>query len=657
MKTKHNGRFTRVFQFGRISGWLLWVGFAIAWLFPLQGCNEDDPVTPDQPTEQVKQNIGPAGGTLVLSGGVTVVIPPDAMASTKEIVISKYKPSDFFDGDVSHYIVIGCAPDGETFQKPVEIYFTAPEDLESGQIDGVVGLIDAESGAMEVYPTTGLTIEGKNTLKIETSHFSKYAGHFWEYPPYEAETLEIPHFNQGDSPYCWAAGLQMICEAVRHDPVNEIHDIIGYVGIDEAGANPYTFRFSSRIAGMVKSRTGSSPDRKIWPLGSAYAMDGYIKDRIALGFPVLVSSPTEEHAFVVVGYRGNTFYINDPASVEYNGFLSYTSKTKADFKIDEMGVWDRFVTISIPAEIPSSGRLQTVNISDHGITFIEPKPAPNASPAYFYRYNCHVPEGYTFNDENNLAYDVIPGNVKEFHFTGLQLSNTNRTQSSSIKVWIYITGLNNKKIFKSIPPTSTLTVPANSMITYPITIPISDFADDTPSPTDYKMQIVAMDAGGTVLDDAFVLFTLGPPPSWMEFTCYYQVEYADGDFGTVSIEGENEGEPLRLSGFWSGNIYKAQNEVTYEGLRFKQSMVVTCNSDRSQVDVLELRFTVDDVEDVLIRAENIDLELIDNLYQFDLEGEDACSPLTEIYFGDDIFGAIVDYFCDETSYLSLQIPK
>jgi len=31
--------------------------------------------------------------------------------------------------------------------------------------------------------------------------------------------------------------------------------------------------------------------------------------------------------------------------------------------------------------------------------------------------------------------------------------------------------------------------------------------------------------------------------------------------------------------------------------------------------------------------------------------------LTEFYFGDDIFGEIVDYFCDETSFLRMRIPR
>lgn len=648
---------TNLIHWLSIRVWLLGCASMLSMMFILQGCDEDDPVVPDQITEQVKQEIGPAGGTLVLSGGITVVIPPDAMSSTKEIVISKYKPTDFFEGDASHFIVIGCAPDGETFSKPVEIYFTAPADLETGNVDGVAGLIDPESGAIEVYPSSGLTVEGKNTLRMETNHFCKYAGHFWEYPPYEAETLKIPHYNQGDSPYCWAACLQMVCEAVRHDPLLEIQDIIGFTGIDEGGAPPYTFRFSSAIAGLVQSRTGVTPDRKIWPIGSAYAMDGYIKDRIALGYPVVVSSPTEQHAFVVVGYQGNTFYINDPASVTYDGQLSYKAKTKAQFKIDEMKIGDKFVTLSIPAPIMTSSHLMSINLTDHGLSFVETKPYPEESPTYFFKYDCTTPKGYSYGDRFNITYDNIPGATKELRFTGLQVSNTQRTQSQTGGVWIYINGLNNKKIYKAFPPANSLNLAANSMINYPFTILTADFADDTPKPTDYTLEAVLMDASGNVLDDVTIKFTMDPAPSMIEFECSYQVQYEDGDFGSVGIDGGIDGEPLRLNGIWKDNIYEAKDEVNYEGIVVKRSLVVTCNENRSKVNALVLRYTLDGVENLSLRLEDIDLMYVDGVYTFDLHGEEACTPLTDAEFGDDLFGAITDYFCDETSFVTMQIHK
>ena len=640
----------------KVLGLFLLYGLLIPMFISTQGCDEDDPVVPDKPTEQVKQQVGPAGGTLVLNGGVTVVIPPDAMSSTKEITISKYKAEDYFDGDVSRYVVIGCAPEGETFSKPVEIYFTAPADLHTGDIGGVAGLIVPVFGAIEVYPTTGLTIDGKNTIRMETDHFSKYAGNFWELPPLEAETLEIPHYNQGDSPYCWAACMHMACEAVKHDPIFEMHDIIGYNTIRETGIFPEEFRYNSKIADYIKGRTGINPDRRIWPQGSGYTMFEYIKDRIALGFPVIISSPTQQHAFMVVGYKGATFYLNDPGSPDYDGNLCYNARTEAEFKVDELKVGEGFVTISIPTPIDCSYRLQTINLSDHGLAFVEPKPNPDQSRAYFYRYNYQNIFGYSFKDTSQV-YDIIPGNVTEMRITDLQLSNSSRTETKLVNVWIYISGLNNLQIHKTIGPKETLTLLPNSFKQYNITIPVADFADGTPNPTDYKIDFVAMESNGTVLDDAFILFTLAPAPSVIQFSCDYQVEYADGDFGSTAIEGDIEGEPLQLPGAWAGTVYKASDEVTFEGIVFKRSIVVNCNANLSKVNSFELKYIIDDLEDVIIRGENIDLELKDNVYQFDLMGEEACTPLTELYFGDDIFGEIVDYFCDETSFLKMRIPR
>src|SRR5690606_22113421 len=119
-------------------------------------------------------------------------------------------------------------------------------------------------------------------------------------------------------------------------------------GVDEGGITHYEFRFANSIASLVKDRTGIIPDRKFWPVGSVSAMDGYLRDRIALGYPVIVHSPVENHAFIVVGYDGNDFFIVNPASEALNGNLNYQVKPWSAFKTDqiEFGAW--FVTLSIP---------------------------------------------------------------------------------------------------------------------------------------------------------------------------------------------------------------------------------------------------------------------------------------------------------------------
>ncbi len=621
------------------------------------GCDEDDAQPPDDtPTDIVTANIGPEGGTITLAERVTVVIPPNALSSPQSITLGLYDPSIYFDDAAGNHIVVECLPDGISFNKPVELFITAPPSLQTGNVEGLAGVIDPESGALEVLPTTGLTVEGQNTLRMEITHFSRYGGYFWEYPPYDAATIEIPHYNQGDSKYCWAAGLQMLCEAIRHESKAEMHDIIGYTGIDESGIGQYTFRFSSKISAYVKSRTGTNPDRKIWPWGSAYAMDGYIKDRIALGYPVLVFSPVKEHAFVVIGYEGNNFCINDPASTNRTGNLSYKWMPKDSFYIDKMEFNAKFVTLSIPASVTCQYRLESLNITDHGFLF-KNGAAPSGKDTYIFRYDHQKAAGYSYKNGDGKSFDTIPGSVTELVLSQVQLANTSRTETVQLNVSVYIRGLNNNLVYKAFPSESAITLPPNSFVDYKRTIPVKDFVDPSPEATLYEMEIVALSGTGTPVDESVVQFTLGPKPSEAAFSCDYQVEYADGSLGSVAIEGEEEKEPLILKGTWMGDTYTAIFEGEEAGISFKYVLVASCDAFRQRINALTFRIEVEGIEDFLLEAEDLVLTQTDDTYAIDLTGQDACEPVTTFFEGDLIFGEVVDYFCDNSSYLKVVLPK
>lgn len=635
---------------------LILIFSAVIVLF--SSCEKDDNEPPVNPTDQVSKKIGTEGGEISLSDGIKVIIPAGAMSETKEIKLSKYKPEDFFDGKVDNYYVIGCEPNGLTFSKPVEIYFPVPQVLESGNFDGLAGLLDEESNALEVYPITGITIDGKSMIKIETNHFSKYAGHFWEYPPYESPSLEIPHYNQGSSPYCWAACLQMVCEAVKHDEINEITDIIGYTGISESGLDQYAFRYNSKIASLVKLRTGVIPERQIFPIGSATSLDSYLKDRLALGYPVVVFTPVEEHAFVVIGYKGNTFYINNPASTSYDGQLSYQTKTWADFKVGEMEINAKFVTLSIPTGITCSGRLQSVNLADKGMTFSQVKPAPQAPVNYNFRYNYENTSGYSFKDKDGKVFDTIPGDVTNLELTEIQLSNTSTTQTKSFNIWIDIWGQNNKKLHKSIPPKETVKVAPNSYKVYQISIPVSEFRDSSSTATKYRMQITAVEAGGGVMDDASVFFTINPPPSIMEFKFRMRIKYKDGSSATAGF-GVDENEPLiQIPGSWKQNVYTGLIEVTQDGHNATLKIISTCSSDRKTINSFSLDYIYDQQVFMKLRASNLNLVKDNNKYKIDLFGTATCSPIDlndiKLY---SFYSDIDSYYCDESSYFILRLPE
>ena len=621
-------------------------------------CEKDPNEPPVNPTNKLTAIVGSSGGKLELSNGVFLIIPSGALSTDKEITFSSFDPKDFFDGDVKNRYVVSCEPDGLQMSKPAEIYFPVPESLVSKDFDGMAGLIDPESGAIEVYPGSGLTVDGKSVWRIETDHFSKYEGYFWEYPPYESSILEIPHYNQGSSPYCWAACIQMLCEAIEHDEINEIPDIIGYTGVSEAGIGQYEFRYNSKIASLIKLRTGVNPDRKLFPKGSAISMDGYLKDRLALGYPVIVFSPVEEHAFVVVGYKGSTFYINNPASTTYNGTLSYQTKQWSEFKVSEMDFNAKFVILSIPKEIKCSTRLQSVNLTDGGMVFSQVKPAPQNPVTYKYRYDYQKSSGFSFKNKDDKVFDTIPGDVTNLDLNEIQLCNTSQTQSKSFNVWIDIWGQNNKKLHKSFAPKETIIVPPNSYKVHKVNIPIAEFRDSSSTATKYRLQITAVEAGGGVMDDYSVFFTINPPPSKMGWKFKMKIKYKDGKSANSGVGVDENEPPIEFPGYWKDNNYYAKLDSTLDGHHILFSAVVKCSSDKKFVNTFNFEYAFDGQTLIEVNALNMNLNQEGKIYKADLSGTTTCSHIDMNDLKLYSFYSDVDYYyCDETSYFILRLPE
>lgn len=439
-------------------------------------CTKDEIVGIDslKPTDKVTAKIGSEGGSVELKNGNKIVIPQGALSSTQDIIINQYNASEVFGGDVSDEVVLGFEPNGLTFTKPVEIVFAAPSTL-SGNIKGLGGYIDSKTGAVEVYASTVFTENGVTKLKISTNHFSKYEGRFWQTPPIDSPALEIPHYNQGESPYCWASGTQMLCEAVKHDESREICDIIGYTGIDESGIGQEELRWGSKVGEVIRSRTNINAERKIWPVGSASVMDNYLRDRLALGYPVMIHSPIEEHAFIVVGYSGSTFYLNNPASTNSNS-LCYQEKRWSDFRVNELLTNQKFVTVCIPEKLNTSRLLQTINIGPKQLFFRIPGTGDELTRIN-YTYDSKNSSGYSFRNYALQKVEVLPSNTKELILKSIELSNSSKTTSKNFTVQTSVLNkTDNSKNYYS--DRQIITVKPNSMGRYSITIPVEKFQLD-----------------------------------------------------------------------------------------------------------------------------------------------------------------------------------
>ena len=75
---------------------MLFPALLVAGLFVLQGCEEDNPVEPDPNViieetilEEKSASIGPDGGTIALSDGMSAQVPPGALGGTTTVTVRK----------------------------------------------------------------------------------------------------------------------------------------------------------------------------------------------------------------------------------------------------------------------------------------------------------------------------------------------------------------------------------------------------------------------------------------------------------------------------------------------------------------------------------------------------------------------------------------
>ncbi len=489
--------------------------FAIAAYFLLINASCDDnnnPVNPNgKEIESNTQTITTTGGEIALTDGTKLIVPAGATSQSTSIKMSRIEANDFFPGQKDDFVILRFESDVTEFNQDLEIRIPVPKKFTNpSNVLGAGGEFDFTNQIMDITSTTIENVNGKYELVIKTKHFSGYAGHFWEMPPNSAGPLDVPYFNQGSSNYCWATCLQMMCEGIDPSISNEIYSWIAATGIDEGGVGQDFVLSNSKLHSEIKYQTGSYPEAKRWQYLSAKAMDTYLRDRIALGYPVLVMDPFSEHAILVVGYSGNTFYIHNPNNTN-NSNIGYSEKQWSDFKVDQLGIRDLYVTLCIPKSL-SSTRMQTVNITNGTIKIIKPKIGSENSMIYGFKWS-PTSNGYGFfeNAGTGKLVDTLPDGIETIQIKGIDIANASRTQSKTFNIWVDIWGLDNKKIHKSFEPKDPVNVGPNSIGTYSIDIPVAEFKDSTMgATTSYRMQISAIEQGSGLVDDESILFTIGP---------------------------------------------------------------------------------------------------------------------------------------------------
>jgi hypothetical protein len=475
--------------------------------------------------------IGTSGGTVSLDSTAAITVPPGAVSRNAAITIVKLPSSQaFYDTSIKR-IVLSCSTT-VAFSKPVTISVPLPAGVaKADSLAFSVGYFDSTKSFVDM-PFSLHDSAGKTFVDVHTTHFSIWGFSFCDTPPDQA-MLEVPYYNQGSTGYCWATSLNMICEAAEHVDVEEIFSIVGATGIDDSGVLALTLRYNSTIDGLVRVRTGVAPERRILhtlELGN-YRIATALRSEIALGHPVELFPTSINHAFVIVGFDKDSFYVNNPNQV--GNPICYRGMTY-DQIVSDMGYFDQFVMVSIPKALDPDRPLVSINLPHGGprssLHFIRRK--GTASQTSSFQWTGRRPEGYSFLAGNTLSDTVT--DADSMYVRGIEVANAQNSDAPVTVVYDLLDG-SGKSLLSD---RTSLTIPRHglSMVNFPGQA-VSAFRDSTVTFANYRFSIRVL-ANGTSTDAV----TVNVPMQWRPSLYLTSLTPASGAPGSsVVIKGAGFG--------------------------------------------------------------------------------------------------------------------
>lgn len=487
---------------------------------PLSPDDPDPPSTPgDPPTQPAHPDsatltVGPQGGSVLLPDGAGVVFPAGAVTSPLAITVTRGDPARWFDGTDSTRAVLTTRASVSRFQQPVEIRYPLPPSATLADSANVsAGVVDEETGAVEMVRATVRLVDGKPFLVVSTDHFTNWVLEMMvgKTPPPQG-MLEVPWYGQGSSPFCWAASLHMVTQAARFEQRRSVPDIVGSVGVDEGGVGAVAFRMGDAIRDLVAQRSGARPERKMWDYLNADLARDYMRREIGLhGRPVAVFNSRWEHAVVVVGYTGSTFYVHDPASTTPSA-VGYKAKPWSEFTAG-MVRDDKIVTLVVPGALQAARPLLAVNFLPGSVEFLKPSGgAADPSSLWVYGWDHTRLPGYAFRHSSSEEIGApLPGGVTTLRTRGeIQISNASRTQSQEVTVYLDVAAGGAPTGTGRLETERTVTVGPNAVVKLNVAdIKVDTFRYNRTEATDYTMTVTAR-VGSETVDRQVVEFSIAP---------------------------------------------------------------------------------------------------------------------------------------------------
>lgn len=463
------------------------------------------------------REIGPQGGEIVLPDGIRLIVPEGAVDDITQFSMEEIDPAGYLDSEIYEGVVLDVRASVESFNKPVEIRVPLPSYITAEDGSAMCGTIDDESGIPNVESAIVDTSSGKPELVLKADHFSlkffEWVKQSFGQEPFASDPLLIPYYDQGGQPFCWAAASLMICQAVSFKEDAQVFKIIGRVGRDGSGLNVFRERFGGPLEDYIKDHSGTTPNKKLWTVidsAVASSMRSYIRRELAYNHnPVMVFSRDKKHAWVIVGYDGDRFYVHDskePTVMPPNSLMDWEGRLAGLYKGD-IGL----LTVILPADVRSSSHPITAGINSGGVIFRQPPPEDSEDPNYIandilysFQWDYQVPEGCSMISSLGKKTEKLPADIVDASLSenGIFIANADRNSAHDVLVSVDIMEEGKRTGKAEAGRSKRITIPP-STVTYLKVDPIkySDFYVE--GVEKYRFGLAVYDGDEKVVDTGF----------------------------------------------------------------------------------------------------------------------------------------------------------